>query len=64
MVRFCIPKRLKKMKHKTDTKTEKPKRKFIQPIWFPDDTIEKNNVSPTGKSVERPFSKKNIEHKW
>jgi len=21
-------------------------------------------VSPTGKSVERPFSKKNIEHKW
>ena len=39
------------------------KKKWVQPIWFPDEP-KKEDISPTGRTQEKPFSKKNINHKW
>jgi len=39
------------------------KKKWVQPIWFPEEP-KKENVSPTSRTQEKPFSKKNIKHKW
>ena len=39
------------------------KKKWVQPIWFPEEP-QKENVSPTSRTQEKPFSKKNIKHKW
>lgn len=38
------------------------KKKYIKPIWFPEDVDE--NESPTARTKEKPFSDKNINHKW
>ena len=39
------------------------KKKWVQPIWFPEEP-KKEDVSPTSRTQERPFSEKNIKHKW
>ena len=38
------------------------KKKYVKPIWFPDEVDE--NESPTARTKEKPFSDKNINHKW
>ena len=38
------------------------KKKWVQPIWFPEEP-KKENVSPTSRTQENPFSKKMIKHK-
>ena len=41
------------------------KKKWVQPIWFPDDLPKREDkISPTSKTREKPFSDKNINHKW
>ena len=54
--------RVMKKKEQSNNPTSR-KKNWVQPIWFPVEP-KKEDISPTGRTQEKPFSKKNINHKW
>lgn len=65
MMIFLMRESLMKKKIEQSNNPTSGKKKWVQPIWFPDDLPKREDkISPTSKTREKPFSDKNINHKW
>ena len=40
------------------------KKKWVQPVWMPEEPSKDDKVSPSRHSNTKPFVEKNIKQKW
>ena len=64
MVKYYIQKEQMMKKQPKNNNPVNGKKKWVQPIWMPEEPSKDDKVSPSRHSNTKPFVEKNIKQKW